>query len=186
MSNADVSREAVSFSEPGIGTLEFGAKEKVKKLSQVKSDGVNVQFAFRNGQVRTFWLPLDHSLFMQAAKHGLDQKFGDEFAGLADPDDCVEAFDAMAERIEAGEWNQARASDGLAGLSVLAKAMVRLSGKTIESVKATLKTLTAAQKSALRKTPAVAEVVAAIEAEREARKPDAKKVDTNELLSRFA
>lgn len=180
-------KEQVNFNgQHGLSVLEFGAKEKVKKMSSVKPDGaIEVKFAFRNGQVRTFDMGPADPLYSRAAMHGLDQKFGDEFAGLADPDDCVLAFEDLATRIGSGEWNMARQSDGMAGVSILAKALVRLTGKTIEQVKEGLKSLTAAQKAALRKQPAVAKVINELEEEREARKPTDKRIDADALLSQF-
>lgn len=182
---SEVQKDKVDFGG-SIGTVEFGTKEKVKKLSTTGEDGtVHVVFAFRNGEVGTLDLAPGHALYARAAQHGLDQKLGDEFSGMDDPDDCAEAFRQLAQRINEGTWNQARQSDGLAGLSILAKALVRISGKAIEDVRDLLKGLTAAQKAALRKDPSVASVIREIEDEREARKPDSKKVDTGALLAAF-
>lgn len=178
-------KDAVTFNSHGIETVEFGAKEKVKKFSRIEDGNVHVIFAYRTGEITSFTMPATHALFARAAQHGLDQKFGDEFAGMDDPDDCAEAFRALAARIDAGEWNQARQSDGLAGMSILAKALVRISNKDIEVVKAMLKELTAAQKAALRKDPSVSKVIREIEDEREARKPDSKKIDTGALLAQL-
>lgn len=181
-------KEQVKFGgQHGLTTLEFGAKEKVKKLSTINDDGsVQVKFAFRNGQVRTFDMAPADPLYARAAMHGLDQKLGDEFSGLADPDDCVMAFEELSARLAAGEWNATRQGDGLAGVSILAKALVKLTGKTIEQVKEGLKPLSAAQKAALRKQPAVAKVINELEEEREARKPSEKRIDADALLSQFA
>jgi len=182
---AEVEKDKVDFGGE-LGTLEFGVKEKVKKQSRVGEDGtVHIVFAFRNGEVGRLDMAPDHPLFARAAQHGLDQKLGDEFSGMDDPDDCAEAFRELAKRINEGTWNQARQSDGLAGLSILAKALVRISGKEIDEVRELLKGLTAAQKSALRKDAAVAKVIREIEDEREAKKPSSKKVDTGAILAAF-
>lgn len=164
-------------------TKEFGEKAKVIKESTVHHDGsIGVKFHFRNGEVKQFHMPHDHQLYARAAQHGLDQKFGDAFSGIDDVEDAALAFDKVADQIKAGDWNKGRVSDGMAGTSVLAKALVKVTGNSIEEVKETLKTLEPAQKAALRKQPAIATAIMEIESA----KGSKGKVDVDEVLSRFS
>lgn len=145
--------------------LEFSEKGKVKKLSYVSPAGdLHVKFAFVNGEYREFVLPADSPLLPHAALHGLDQKFGDSFAGESDVEDCIVAFEDMGKRLETGDWNKARESGGFSGFSVLARALVEVTGQTKEAIKEFLSQLSAAEKSVLRKTEPVAGKIAEIEA----------------------
>lgn len=165
-------------------TREFSGATKVLKESSADAAGaVTTRFAFRNGTIREFYLSADMEMYARAAQHGLDQKFGDAFAGTADVDDCVLIFDKIAEQLIANDWNKGRASDGMAGTSVLAKALVKVTGKSVDHVKATLKTLDAAQKAALRKQPKIAHAILEIESAKVSKGP---KVDAEEVLAAFA
>lgn len=166
-------------------SVEFGEKAKVIKNSSVQADGsVLVSFDFRNGETRTFTMAASHPLFARAAQHGLDQKLGDSFSGIDDVDDCVLAFEKVQTQLDNKDWNKGRASDGMAGTSTLAKALVKVTGKTIEEVKATLAKLEPAQKAALRKQAAVAAAIAEIEAEK-AKNGKGEKVNADDVLAAF-
>lgn len=117
-------------------------------------------------------MPRDSALFVKAAAHGLDQKYGDEFAGLDDTEDCIEAFDALAARIAKGEWSEKRVSDGMAGTSLLVRALVEVSGgsKTVEQIKAVLADMDKETKQALSLQSEVAKVIARLKEERQAKK----------------
>lgn len=159
--------------------VEFPGKRKILKSSEVGSDGtVAVRIDFRNGETRLF-KSNDVSLNLRAAAHGFEQKLGDETAGLEDLDDAVEAIDQMIERLAKGEWNQEREASGLAGTSVLARALVEHTGKPIERIKEFLRNKTAAEKTALRASPAIKPIVDRLEA---AKASKAKSVDTEALL----
>ena len=148
--------------------VEFGERTKVLKQSFIDatSGELVVKFVFRNGEVRDFRMPADHPLIAQAALHGLNQKLGDANASLDDVEDMVEAFEDMASRIDRGEWTERKGGDGLAGQSVLAKAMCEALSATKEQVKAMLATLSPSEKQALRKTSPIKEIVERLEAEK--------------------
>jgi hypothetical protein len=167
-------------------TYEFGEKAKVKKQSSIRDDGTVVtKFVFKNGVVRTHETPSDSSVYSRLAAHGADQKFGDEFAGLEDVEDCIEAFDEMSKRLTRGEWSEKRTSDGLAGSSLLARALVKTTGLTLEAVKERLSKLDPKTKLALSKGSEVAAEINRIKAERDAKKPAKDAVDPNEALAAF-
>lgn len=165
-------------------TYEFGEKAKVKKLSSINGSSVVVKFVFRNGAVRQTQFDASHPLFVRLAQHGADQKIGDEFAGLDDPEDCVVAFEQIAERLQGGEWTEKKQSEGLAGTSMLARALAEVTGKPLAEVKAKLASTPKEMKAAIAKQKAVAAVIDRIKSERDEKKGS--KVDADAALAAFA
>jgi hypothetical protein len=72
-----------------------------------------------------------------------------------------------------------RESDGIAGTSILIRALVEVSSKSVEQIKAFLKDKTQAEKMALRVSTKLKPVVDRLEAERASKNA---KVDTDALL----
>lgn len=171
-------------------TVEFAGKRRMLKESFIEADGtVKVRLDFRNGETRTFTIP--DSLMAKCAAHGAEQKLGDEIAGLkgeggvdADIEDLVLAIDNLMGRLEAGEWNTQREGNGMAGTSVLIRALVEHTGKDVAAIKDFLKDKSQAQKIALRNNPKVKPIVERIEAEKAAKATV--KVDTEALLGELA
>lgn len=168
--------------------VEFKGKRRLLKDVTISDDGFDIEARFDvvNGETRTFKIAANKPLFARLAAHGLLQKVGDEVAGLEDPEDMVLALDEIIDRLGRGEWGVERAKgekSGMAGLSVLAKALVEVSGKTPEAIKDFLASKTNAEKLALRDNPSLKPVVARIEAERKPRKPKEKTaIDTQSML----
>ena len=162
--------------------VEFTGKRKLLKSSQVTGDGeVQTRLDFINGETRLFTIP--DSLLSKFAAHGAEQKLGDEIAGVEDVEDAVLAIDDLMDRLNKGEWGVARDKSGLAGASILLRALVESTGKSVDEIKSFLKDKTAAQKAALRVNPKVKPVVDRLEAEKaakSAKKADA--IDTDALL----
>lgn len=162
--------------------VEFAGTRKLNKEAIVTPDGkLQVRMDFVNGETRLFTLP--ESLLSKFALHGAEQKLGDEMAGLKDIDDCVLAIDELTERLNKGEWAMRRESSGLAGTSVLARALVEHSGKTPAQVKDFLSKKTQGEKVALRQNPAIAPIIARLEAGKE-KKPST--IDTGAMLEELA
>jgi hypothetical protein len=109
---------------------------------------VQVLLDFVNGETRTFVVP--DSLINDFIGHGAEQKLGDEMAGIDDLDDAILAVDTLIENLNKGEWRQKGDASGMAGTSILLKAMVEYTGKTTELVKEFLKDKTPAEKAALK------------------------------------
>lgn len=168
-------------------THEFGDKEKAKKEATVTDAGVaQLKIYFRNGEFRTFELAPSHKVFARSAVHGMSQKLGDCYANLQDTDDAIAAVDKLWKAIDSGDWAAPRVSDGMAGAGLLARALHRMyPDKTIEGVREFVGTLTAKEQAAMRADSSVAKVIAEIQAEREAKKPAAEKIDVKSLLSRM-
>lgn len=163
-------------------TVDFAGKRKMVKNSIIEDGKVAVRIDFRNGETRT--LPLRDDMLLQFAAHGAEQKYGDETAGEDDVDDMVLSIDALHERLfGAGEWSTKRESGGMAGTSVLLRALVEHTGKTVEQVKAFLSTKSQAEKQAMRASSKLRPIIERIESEKAAKNA---KVDVESLLDELA
>ena len=158
--------------------VDFAGKRKLLKESSVNADGkVAVRLDFRNGETRLFTLP--DSLMAKFAAHGAEQKLGDEIAGLTDIEDCILAVDELIDRLYNGEWGVKREANGMAGTSVLVRALVEHTGKTVDAIKQFLSGKSQAEKVALRNNPKIKPIVERIEAEKASKKAN---VDTDAML----
>lgn len=175
--------------EPVINTVtmndgrvvDFVGKRRLLKESFMTDGRVQVRLDFINGETRTFTLP--DSLLEKFAAHGAEQKLGDEIAGVEDVEDAVLAIDELIDRLYNGEWGVARDKSGLAGASILLRALVETSGKSVEEIKSFLKDKTPAQKAALRNNAKIKPVVDRLEAEKAAKtQKKAGSIDTDALL----
>lgn len=159
-------------------TVDFVGKRRLNKESHATEQEIVVRLDFRNGETRTFRLPhnlpperLGDSavkLLLKAAAHGLEQKLGDETAGIEDIEDAVEAVDELMVRLQKGEWLVGRegTGQGMAGASILARALAEVTGQPIAAVREYLSGLEPKLKIALRGDPTVAPVVARLEREK--------------------
>ena len=161
-------------------SVDFAGKRRMIKESFIdeEKETFAVRFDFRNGKSITTTPP--QSLYLKFAAHGLEQKYGDETAGETDVDDMYLAVEELDSRIQKGEWSTKREGGGMGGTSVLLRALVELSGKSIESLKEFLKGKTQAEKLALRNSPRVKPIVERLEAEKLTK---GAKVDTDALLA---
>lgn len=178
-------REQVQMDDGSL--VEFAGKRKMQKTSTISADGftVTVRLDFRNGEARTFEAEANHKLFAKFACHGIEQKLGDEIAGLDDVEDAVLAVDDLIERLNAGEWGVKRETSGLAGTSVLLRALVQHSGKHPTAIKTYLASKSTAEKLALRKNPAIAPIIVELEANKKPREPKPV-ASTDHLLEELA
>ena len=157
--------------------VDFAGKRKLLKESYTTSEGkVAVRLDFRNGETRLFTIP--DNLMAKFAAHGAEQKLGDEIAGLNDVEDCVLAVDELIDRLYNGEWSVKREANGMAGTSVLVRALVEYTGKSVEQIKQFLSGKSQAEKVALRNNPKIKPIVERIEAEKASKKA----VDTDAML----
>lgn len=184
MSKKETVVETVQMADGRV--VDFAGKRILLKESFIVDGKVQTRLDFRNGETRTFTIP--DSLLLKFAAHGAEQKLGDELAGLkgadggkADIDDAVLAIDELIDRLYNGEWSVKRESNGMAGASILLKALVEVTGKSAEQVKAFLKDKTTAEKNALRNSAKVKPVVDRLEAEKAA-KSSKSTVDVDSLL----
>jgi len=189
-----MSEAATSKKEPNVtevtmddGTVvTFPGKRRLLKSSTISEDGFTVEtrFDFVNGEFRIFKIEADNKLFAKLAAHGAEQKIGDEIAGLDDIEDAILAVDNLMDRLKEGKWQAERESSGLAGTSILARALIKQSGKSAQVVKEFLKGKTNAEKLALRNNPAIAPIIAELEKNRKKKVKEA--IDTDSLLEELA
>jgi len=174
---AETTYETVRMSDGR--TVDFPGKRQVIKNSRVTDDGaLQTVLDYRNGETRTFTIP--PAMVSQFALHGAEQKLGDEMAGIKDLEDAILAVDELIDRLYNGEWGVKREASGIAGTSVLVRALVEVTGKSLEQIKAFLSGKSHAEKIALRSSPKIKPVVDRIEAEKASR---AAKVDTEAMLA---
>lgn len=164
---------------------EFPGKRRLQKkvIFDEAKGSVSLRLDFENGETRTFILP--KGLVLKAAGHGMSQKYGDEISGVKDLEDAILAIDELDGRIQKGEWNEtSTGGEGLAGASILMKALIEVTGKTKDEIKAFLGTLDQKQKAAMREQTKIKPVVVRLEAERaaKAKKPAGPAIDTDALL----
>ncbi len=163
--------------------VDFPGKRRLLKAPIFTPEGVSVRFDFVNGETRLFSPRAD--LVSRFTAHGIEQKIGDETAGINDLDDAILAVDDLMERLAEGEWGTRREASELAGASILLRAIVEVTGKSVADIKAYLKSKTPAQKFALAGAEMFAPVVKRLQAEKAAKNHD-KAVDTKALLGEIA
>lgn len=175
--------ETVTLTDGRI--VEFVGKRRLLKSSAVVDGKVQVILDFRNGETRTFTIP--DAMMAKFAAHGAEQKLGDEVAGLkgangteADIDDMVLAIDELIDRLYNGEWGVKREANGMAGTSVLLKALVEHTGKDVATIKTFLAGKTQAEKIALRNNPKIKPIIERLEAAKTSKA--AATVDTDAML----
>ena len=174
--------EAVTMTDGRV--VNFAGKKKMVKSSEISGDAIAVTLDFRNGETRTFLVP--DSLLAKFAAHGAEQKLGDVIAGVVEVEDCVLAIDELTAQLNAGNWVAVREKGGMSGTSVLIRALVEFTGKTVEAIKEYLAGKTQAEKLALRNNPKVKPIVERIEAEKAANKKTGTVVDTDSMLDELA
>lgn len=164
--------------------VEFAGKRKFLKTSTIDKDTgeVVVRLNFSNGEFRVYNIVPD--LMLRFAAHGAEQKLGDEIAGVTDVEDCVAAIDELLVRLEKGEWNIQREANGMSGTSILAKAMIEMTGKSKTEITEYLSGKSHAEKIALRTNKRLKPIIERLEAEKAARAEGKgkTKVDSDELL----
>ena len=159
-------------------SVSFAGKRKAIKTSSFAGGIVTVRIDFRDGQVGTYTVPAN--LIEDSACHGAEQKYGDSYAGVESIDDMILACEKVQENLSKGDWSARVEGSGITGTSVLARALVEATGKTMEAVKAFLAGKTQADKMALRQSAKLRPIVERLEAEKVAKSA---KVDTAALFA---
>lgn len=174
---ATVEKIPVTMDDGSI--VHFNKKQRLVKTSTISEDGsISVRLDFSNGATRFFTPRSD--LIAKFAAHGIEQKLGDATAGEANTDDALLSVDDLIARLNNGEWTATRAAGAFTGTSVLIRALVEVSGKSIEDVKAFLANKTQAEKLALRRSDKLRPTIERMEAEKASKAKNA--VDTDSLL----
>ena len=125
--------------------VKFPGDQKVKKSVVFDGEGdarmaAGVQFDFRNGKTLALALSeLSEPIREYSACHGLLQKIGDEYSGTKEVDDMVLEAEGVRKRLIEGDWAVEReAGDSMAGASIVIKALVEATNKSVEQIKAFL------------------------------------------------
>ena len=165
--------------------VSFAGKRKALKSSFFEGGEVKVRIDFRNGESRVWTVP--GGLVEKAACHGGEQKYGDSYASLEDVEDMITACEKVQSNLLKGDWSSRVEGSGIAGTSVLLRALMEYTGKVRDDVKAFLEGKTQADKLALRNSTrankagvSMKAIVERLEAEKIAK---GTKVDTEALLN---
>ena len=143
--------------------------------------------AFSNGETLTIQLrDLTTTMLEQAALHGLKQKLVDAAAISRNPDtgrsatidDKYNAVREVYDRLLSGQWNKNRESGAVKGGLLFRALCMFYPDKTPEAIRTFLEAKTAEQKTALRKVPKIAAIIATLKDD----DTDAGGVDTDALL----
>lgn len=177
-------------------TVEFaGTREAQKTVSfDVDTGAISLQIDFRNGKtIRLAGEELSRATLLRSAAHGLSQKVGDSYASAKDVDDMFLSAEDMVKRLKAGEWEVVReAGDSMAGASVIIKALVEFTGKSIDDIKTFLEKKLEDAKAkgeklsrqqlyaSFRTNPKILAIIQRIEQEKAAKDT---KVDSNAMLA---
>lgn len=120
-------------------TVAFAGKRRMIKETTIKDSAVTTRFDFVDGSTRAITVDLMDALAPKFLGHGIEQKVGDETAGDKEVGDMILHVDSILDRLAKGEWGVERgASDGFSGAGTVVKALVEVTGKTVEWVKAFL------------------------------------------------
>ena len=143
--------------------------------------------AFSNGQTITLKdSDLSPAIIAQATLHGLKQKLVDAAAISRNPDtgrsatidDKYNAVREVYDRLLSGQWNKNRESGAVKGGLLFRALCMFYPDKTPEAIRTFLEAKTAEQKTALRKVPKIAAIIATLKDD----DTDTGGVDTDALL----
>ena len=137
----EVVRTPVTMADGRV--VEFVGTRKMQKSYTASPSGVVATFDFVNGKSTSITIAPSHPLVPTLIGHGLVQKIGDETATDDDIEDMVLSVEAMIERLSnatsADDWSKQRsAGDSFSGASVVLRALVEVTGLTLEQVKANI------------------------------------------------
>ncbi len=157
----------------------------MKIANKVRGDSA-MTFEFANANQLVCRLDeLSPEMIQRLAVHGLSQKVGDSYASAATVEDAIERANDTWNMLVDGEWSVGRESSG----GILAEALQRASGKTLEECQQILKVMPEADRKELKKHPGIAVKLADITAERAMAKADKlanKPVDMDKLTALFS
>lgn len=171
--------------------VEFSGKSRIQREVVDFHSTKAVRFDFENGETRIRVRASDPALAELFELNGISQKYGDCMAGAEKLEDAIEGFDQLAHRLDtkgALGWRaEVEGGSGLSGASMLARALVEVTGQTITVVREYLSTQTAAVKAALKLEPTVGAAIRKLEAEAAVRAQAAgKKVEIVDVAAKLA
>lgn len=131
------------------------------KVATKSIDGMVLTITFSNGKsLICNGQLLDESIWSRLAMHGLSQKVGDSYASAESVAEAAENAQEAWENLLRGDW-ATRATGG-----ILAEALSRAAGRTVEECREVLRTMDEKKKRELAKSSPILDAIAAIRAER--------------------
>lgn len=148
-----------------------------KLAISAKRDAANAQthftFKFPDNSSKEYVLPDNSPLLLNFAAHGVNKKVRDLLGGAKEVDKQKELLGKLLESFAKNDWNATRNGDGKPAISILARALVQVTGKTLDEAVAYVKTLSRKQQSVARRDPRIAPVILALQ------KSDAKEANAD-------
>jgi len=138
------------------------AKKAEKKI---ENDVVTIT-AIESGESVTVDLnELSNEMQLKLALHGLSQKVGDSYAGC-EVDEIIAKATGVINDLKNGDWSSRVAGSGAPRTTLLAEAVVRATGQTMEVVLGKIAEMDDDAKKNLRNHDQIKQATAAIKAER--------------------
>jgi hypothetical protein len=147
--------------------------------SRDDSPGTLITVSFSDGTAISYLLRPDHPLYDDFAAQGIGKKLRDAVSSATKVDEIKASVRSMLAAFDAGKWNLVRNSDGAPQVGLLAKALARFSGKSLEAAQDYVSKLSKKQQADMRKLPELAAAIAAVNAE------SGTDVSSTDLLSAF-
>ena len=141
----------------------------VKMATKVRNaDGVTFTFTDKGSTKLGFALAdLPPAMVRELAAHGLSQKLGDSYASLATPAEGIAAVNAVWKNLKAGVFN---AAGGGSSGGVLAEAVARIKGITVEKAIAAIEAMAEDKLDTLKANSRIKATIKVIQGERAAAK----------------
>lgn len=158
----------------------MATKSKVSISGRNESDGTHIDLNFGDEHKRSFHLPVTHPLYNDFAAHGFSKKIRDQIGSATSAAEAVAQYDQLTSNFNEGKWNAQRNADAGPTVGILAKALARHYGKSLEAAQKFVSSMSKKQQADARKDPAIAACIAQINAE-----APAKSSATANLLASF-
>lgn len=156
------------------------ARNQVAK-KEVNVEAGTVTFKFSDGKELPISLDnIPAEMIRRLALHGIGQKVGDAYAG-SDVGDAHADASEVADMLQRGVWTERTA--GEPRTSVLAEALARVAGQTVEAALEVIKGLDDDQRKALRSHPQIKAAMSAIKAEKDAAAAEKAGSDLSAILA---
>lgn len=144
--------------------VSFGIR--MKRKTETLENGAKVRFDFPTMQTLIFEVDrCDSATRDLLTAHGASQKIGDECADLDTPEECFKACDAMIQRLYAGTGFERQGGGGFQD-STLIDALTELSGKERTEVAEVVKSMSSAERTAMRQVEQVKAIIDRIDAQK--------------------
>lgn len=157
----------------------------VKKVNATVT-GTSIQLEFADGEVQVFDLAtLGDDMKTALLVHGGKQKIVDSFSGVKELAACRDRSAGVWEALTAGKWTTRVAGEGGPRITLLAEAIAKVQGLSVEDAREKIELLDEDTRKAVRAHPQIKAAMADIKAERARVKADEQNAEVPELGSLF-